>query len=473
MQARMILFEWTRGFNQWTSAYLYGTDILLATLFVFWLAKSLKRAPNPKSEIRLPRRDESRLGNPKKNSKFKILNSKFFLGLFLLVAALSIFNAQIKGLAWYQLLKLAEFIGFYFYLVRNRPAKGVATIASGRSISNEVYLKHNLDRVFQFRSVLAVVIASGLFQALIGIIQYAKQGSVGLYILGESPLSVHASGVAVFVADGVKHIRAYGLTPHPNVLAAWLFTAIFALYFIYLYPHTHRGVGVYSRTNLESSQGSKWLLLVYVMLLLGLLFTFSRVIVGLWVLGTLARILIVFFKRGFRENPAIRQGVTRLSIVSLVVVIAFSALFWPQVKSRLVISPTEEAVAQRVFYNKEAVKIVEGSPWLGVGIGQFVPEMMEKFKRLPAQAYQPVHNIYLLIASETGFVGLSVFLIFLFSVFWRFIKGADFGKLHNFSFFIFVFSFLLIGLFDHFLWTSQQGSFIFWMALALLNVSSD
>ena len=107
---------------------------------------------------------------------------------------------------------------------------------------------------------------------------------------------------------------------------------------------------------------------------------------------------------------------------------------------------------------------------MGVGIGQFIPGMITKFKNLPAVAYQPVHNIYLLIVSETGFLGLGAFLLFLFFVFWRFIHVADFKKLYTFSFLIFIFSFLLIGLFDHFLWTSQQGSLIFWMALALLSI---
>src|SRR3989344_5277745 len=37
VQVRVILFEWTKPFNQWTSAYLYGTDLLLGALFIFWL----------------------------------------------------------------------------------------------------------------------------------------------------------------------------------------------------------------------------------------------------------------------------------------------------------------------------------------------------------------------------------------------------------------------------------------------------
>ena len=109
-------------------------------------------------------------------------------------------------------------------------------------------------------------------------------------------------------------------------------------------------------------------------------------------------------------------------------------------------------------------------PAFGVGIGQFVPDMMAKLKHLPANAYQPVHNIYLLIVSETGFLGVGTFGLFLFFTFWQLIRQGGLIKPHAFYLLIFVFPFLIVGLFDHFLWTSQQGSLIFWMVLALLSM---
>ena len=125
-------------------------------------------------------------------------------------------------------------------------------------------------------------------------------------------------------------------------------------------------------------------------------------------------------------------------------------------------------MTQRIYYNKIAGSVAAEHPLLGVGVGQFVPNMLAKFSHLPSAAYQPVHNIYLLIVSETGFAGLSAFLLFLFFSFYDFIRGVNFRKLYSFSFLTFTFSFLTIGLFDHFLWTSQQGSLIFWMVWALL-----
>ena len=174
-------------------------------------------------------------------------------------------------------------------------------------------------------------------------------------------------------------------------------------------------------------------------------------------------------KKEFRENLAMRRKVVQLSAASLAVVLVFSTLFWPQVKSRIYISANEEAVTQRVYYNKIASSMTTSQPLLGVGIGQFVPDFMSKFKHLPPNIYQPVHNLYLLIASETGFIGFGALLLFIFFSFRQFIRRADFKKLSSYSFLIFITSFLIIGIFDHFLWTSQQGSFIFWAVLALIS----
>ena len=429
IQARLILHSWTKPFNQWTSASLYGTDILLGALFILWLVRIYRhRMPLDLSTSHVLRRQQ--LSSP-----------AAWLLFFFIVCLISIVNSHFIGLAFYQLIKLTAFIGFYFYL------------RSSRSV------------IFDFRSLLLIIIVSGFFQSMVAITQYIKQGGLGLRLLGESPLSVDATGVAVFFADGIKYMRAYGTTPHPNVLAAWLFVAIFALYFYYCYLYKNSNGRYLSGAGKESL-----LMAVYAIVLLAFFFTFSRVVIGLWGLGVVLRVLIVFFKRNSQDIASqVKSRIVVLTVVSLAILFLFSIIFWPQVKSRIHISAQEEAVTQRIYYNKIAGSAAASHPLIGVGVGQFIPEMMAKFKHLPVMAYQPAHNIYLLMVSETGFIGLSAFLLFLFFSFYRFIKDGDFKKLATFSFLFFTFSFLLVGLFDHFLWTLQQGSLIFWMTLALLN----
>ncbi len=462
-ETRLIVARWTRPFNEWTASYLYGTDILIVALLILWFFRSYRH------------RKSIDLSTSQVDRFWRLSNPTIWLAGFFIVSALSIFlpayashqamqagNSRIVGLSLYQLLKLAEFIGFYFYL------------------------RASFGKIYKFREVLAIIIASGIFQAAIAIAQYFKQGSLGLKLLGESPLSVNATGVAVFIADSGKYLRAYGTMPHPNVLAAWLFLAIFAFYnyYLYFYPHTKRGltesraegadprygVGVYPKS--QSSLG-KLFLAGYPVLLLGLFFTFSRIIIGLWALGAAIRVLLLFKKsfRGFLM--ATKQYTITIVAITLVTGALFTAFFWPQVKSRALVSMDEEAVTQRIFYNKIAGSVTTTHPLLGVGIGQFVPQLMIKMKHWPANIYQPVHNIYLLIASETGLAGLALFLLFLFFVLYNFGRSSRFQKLYHFSFFILIFSFLLMGLFDHFLWTLQQGSLIFWTMLALISLNPD
>jgi O-antigen ligase len=239
-------------------------------------------------------------------------------------------------------------------------------------------------------------------------------------------------------------------------LAAWLFLAIFALYFLLFY-HT-------------KSTGPRykdfWWIAVYAILLFGLFFTFSRIIIGLWALGA----VVWFFLKFVRES---RPHVVAITVATFIIAVLFSAIYWPQVRSRIHVSAGEEAVTQRIFYNEIAESVTTENPVLGVGIGQFVPQLMSRLKHWPANIYQPVHNIYLLIASETGFAGLVSFLLFFAFLFWEFIRRPGFKKAHSLSFLILAFSFLLMGLFDHFLWTIQQGNLIFWMILALISLGPD
>lgn len=103
----------------------------------------------------------------------------------------------------------------------------------------------------------------------------------------------------------------------------------------------------------------------------------------------------------------------------------------------------------------------------GIGIGQFVSELKSHNPtNLEEWNLQPVHNLYLLIWSEVGFLGLLLISVFI-------IRNIDFKKsLHQKNtFLISGGGFLILGFFDHYFWTLPQGQFIFWLSLALLASS--
>src|SRR3989344_1859261 len=260
-QTRIILWQFSpkNDFNEWTSVFVYGTDLLILLLFLFW---SLKKFP----------------------SLIKPNFADFSLVIFVAISGFSVLAAGNKSLSLYNFLKILEFL-FLFY-----------------------YFRFALKNLLKPAHILILIIASGLFQSALAIAQSFFQHSLGLKMLGESILKTNFSGVAVVLFGDEKFLRAYGTLPHPNILAAWLFVAIFAFYFYFLYLDTksnpseaRKAPGLRSRSCFGGVGKEGSLLIVYVVLLLGLFFTFSRVVIGLWALGVLVCLVTVFLKREFHQ----------------------------------------------------------------------------------------------------------------------------------------------------------------------------
>ncbi len=416
-QTRKILWHQNWNFNEWQAISIYGTDILLLILFGFWIFSRVK----PKVE-----------------------RYDYFLFALIVVSVISIKNSSSYILSAYNVLKLVEFIALYFYIK-----------------SYAIYK-------FDLAKSMIVLICGGLFQAIIAILQFFKQSSLGLRYLGESVLAPNLTGVASFYdLHGHMVMRAYGTTPHPNVLATYLFLAIFSFYFVYIYFH------IYHQKKLYHPKLNYFLLASYPIMLLALFYSFARVIIFAWFVGFTIRSCFILGKKNFRgifARGINRIKLTKILVISTVVVVLFGIIYWPEVISRVKISSGEEAVQLRIFYNKESLKSLN---WFGVGAGNFVNWLMVKDPNLPRNLYQPVHNIYLLIYSETGILGAVMFILFLIFLIKDFIVSTKMEKLYHYSFLIVFLSFLFVGLFDHFLWTLQQGRLMFWLLCAGLTLFKE
>ena len=223
-QTRVVLRTWGVGFNEWNAAFLYGTDLLILAILGFWALRFV-------------------FGK----ARFNFSNYDWFLIGFITIFAISIQNASNQTLGFYQLLKLAEFSLLYFYV------------------------KSNLSAVFNMMTSFFVFFASGFFQAVLAILQYLRQADLGLRFLGETVLNPDLFNVAVFLVNGEKIMRPYGTTPHPNILALFLFISVFIYYFFYI-----KG---------DKFSHSKSGLLIYSVLLFSLFLTFSRVVIFVWMIG--------------------------------------------------------------------------------------------------------------------------------------------------------------------------------------------
>ena len=85
---------------------------------------------------------------------------------------------------------------------------------------------------------------------------------------------------------------------------------------------------------------------------------------------------------------------------------------------------------------------------------------------------QPIHNLYILIATESGIVGIAVFLIFLFLIFRSALRRFKETRGRETDHEIFVCGvllggLLLFGLVDHFMWDLEAGQLMLWLAAGL------
>jgi O-antigen ligase len=170
-------------------------------------------------------------------------------------------------------------------------------------------------------------------------------------------------------------------------------------------------------------------------------------------------LLILFLNR----NTPIRLILPRISQkiqVKILGLILFSLLFLRSPIERIM-NGRDETISIRLEYAKAALVRFADSPILGRGWGTG-PVELPAFSNFFFYSWemQPVHNIYLLVVSDLGIIGLSIFLYFIYRV----LVGPK-----NIWKYLFI-AYLVIGLLDHYLLTLPQGIFIFFASALLADV---
>lgn len=446
------------NFFEWGSGFFYFTDFLVLALFLFvmreWIFSSRRRR---EEKIHL------RVGVP------------LLLFSFLGFAFISLTQADLINVGVYRFTKLAEFVLLFFYVATRIRLPSPAEGWRGQSNRSKIPLG----------AVLWAFITSGIFQSMIAILQFAKQSSLGLEIFHESTLAIHMKGVAHIASDGLFLIRAYGTFQSPNVLAGFLgLCLLFAFYLFVIYGAKKNGNehgGNYIIVRPYDNVIFLFFMPVVIFLVnFGFLLTFSRGTIVFFALSSTLFFTGMFLLKQFQKCRKPAKVLAALVIASWLMVIA---LAWPEVSSRFLGSSFDEpAIQERFFFNKIGVESVRGDPMhalFGIGIGNFVHNFKQLESGLPDYLYQPVHNIFILIASETGTLGFFAFALFVAVFVERVIKvflipppaegGGRDQFLLAFTLLPIVCFVLLIGMYDHYFWTLQQGALIFWITLGLIE----
>lgn len=320
------------------------------------------------------------------------------------------------------------------------------------------------------RWIASALILSAVVSGSVGGLQVALQASSGLGRFGELTLDPQLSGVAVVQADGLRWLRAYGLLPHPNILAGLLVVGILVT------------VGWALQVPEPTGSGRKLLLplgvLVLLLWLLGL--TFSRSAwVGLAAAGGIFLLLV--------WRSVSRRRLIMLGGVALLTGLAFTALYFPFLSARAAATESIEqrSVADRIVYSDMAWQAIGESPILGWGMGNFPwrASYYLTFTDFDLRGQQ-VHHIYLAAWAELGIIGLGIFLaawILGLAAFIRRRAAADSSALTtnhqppatSFALLAALLAWAVIGWFDHYPWTIFQMQIVWWGLLGALQPQHD
>lgn len=400
------------------SPTVFVTDVLVVFLFLSFVLGQRRDAQN---------------AFPRLFSRWVVLGATVFLSFVFI----NIWVAHAPAVSIHKWLKFLEYVALAWYIKYTKPS---------------------------FIDVVRAISIGIFYTSMLTIFQFVLQHSVGgvLWYLGERTFTLDTPGIArfsycsPFVSECRLILRPYATFPHPNVLGGFLATAL--PFHIFAFP-----------LGLGDSKSLFRVLYYWSTIVLGsiaLILTFSR---GAWVAaaGMLAVLLFVFFfdktKKQAQTGKSAKVTAGILGI-AIIVFFTFVVTFRPDI--------TDESVVRRIELNKTAVSLWRSSPVFGVGLGNFLTELPGQTPGRQINFLQPVHNIYLLMLSEIGLLGLAAFIFVHGVVLYR----AIFHLLarRNIMYqaeFIYVLSYgflLMLGSIDHFPLTLQQGQLWFLVLFAFV-----
>ncbi len=271
-----------------------------------------------------------------------------------------------------------------------------------------------LVNYYELKTMNYALALSILWTSLLAWWQFFLQHSVGglWWWLGERPLSAVLSGIAKVSFWDVQLMRPYATLPHPNALAGFLLVAGLILYSL----------------NRKATPA-------VIIAFLTIPLTFSRTAIFLEV------VILLFWLR-----PKILKLVLLVSSIYYLVSIVGSSV----------------SVPDRLSLIHNSLFLIPKHPVLGVGLGSFIPATMNYELLTINYLYQPVHNIYLLLASELGIPAVVTI------GYWLLVRGKQLLRTMNYELITAVAVIAITGAADHYWLTLHQNTLLLVLLLSLL-----
>ncbi len=243
-------------------------------------------------------------------------------------------------------------------------------------------LLFNTDDV---RFMLWALVGTVLLESSLAILQFTTGRSLALDLFGE---------MQVRIEEFSRLERVGGTLGHPNRLA---------MYLEFLLPLCFGLSLLEQKRSLKLAAG-----LIFALGLAAMILTGSR---GGWI--AVAFSLLIFFIWLVRNRHLSLWSVFKLAVFFVLIACCLLLVFYEKIEQRLFGEDYNSAIS-RIPMFQIAWSIIKDHPFGGVGINNYAVNMREYNDTLIGRRFKtisrPVHNMYLLVAGETGFLGLSVML---------------------------------------------------------------
>lgn len=309
-----------------------------------------------------------------------------------------------------------------------------------------------LTSVFQYANSYAAYLITVLICALYLIINSRKWYTIAINAIMLVPVILSfmltLSRGAIVVLPIILLITMLFLKVHKQILMVLYLVLAAAASFIILGKITNAGEELYKNFSISLSLNS-WLLI----LISGILLTTIIYVSQSYLSSLLEKKLQAFskFKWAIFSIPAISIIVGIIGAYLLFNTHTISQFLPENIKNRIEnINFAQNSVLERGTFYKDAIKVFKDYPLFGAGGGAW-SALYEKYQNNPYVSRQ-AHNFFLQYLVEVGAVGLLVFLLFIISIFYLFIrsyirKSADSRDSH-FIFFIVTISLLIHSIID-------------------------
>jgi hypothetical protein len=456
-QTRFDILTWLPGWAVMDNSidylvpFIYLSDVLFGLVMAVSITGFVVRITGNKGEERrLEHMGWGNWGRMREALDIQTLYGPgFWFGLLMIAGLISIVINGVGIGGWYRWFKLLEGGLVAFWVVKRWGDRGR-------------------------RNWYVGVLLAGLgLESLVMLGEWLDQSSLGWQWIGEWSFGVGTPGIAKVILGGQNYLRPMGTFAHANIVAAVLVVALPLAW----WWKGNMEYGIWSavfgwRIN-PTMEGSlrrivNWGWVVLTVAAIGV--SFSR---SAWVVGVGIGLWLVVgwwidrsLQSETRNLGSLRKSM-RLKVLGLGALGGLGVLVGPVAVSRFGSLATTDSwsASLRLRLMGIAWQMWLSHPW-GVGMNNFTVALARNQSLYKMNWWQPVHNVWLLVLAETGWLGLVGLLgLLATTVWWLFVAlWRERGK-SLVAVLVLAgvwLAIIALSMIDHYWWTSQQAFLAIW-----------